>query len=66
LEEAMDALEKGITTLRRASRHWNISVCSFLNHLNGRTRNQKFSFGVLTYEENVAIITWILAKQEVG
>ncbi len=67
LEEAMDVLERGITTLRKASRHWNISICSLLDHLNGRTRNQYIKFGgVLTYEEDVAIVTWILAMQEVG
>jgi hypothetical protein len=63
LEEAMDVLERGITTLKRASRHWNIPICSLLDHLNGRTRNRKNRFGrVLTYEEDVTLVTWKLTK----
>jgi hypothetical protein len=36
-EETMDAIEGGNTTLRRASRLWNIPLNSLSNHLNGKT-----------------------------
>jgi len=36
LEEAMDVVEKGITSLRKASKHWNIPLTSMSNHLYGK------------------------------
>ncbi len=41
LEEAMDAIENGTTSLRKASRHWNIPFTSLFNHLYGKTRSKK-------------------------
>jgi hypothetical protein len=35
---AMDAMEKGDTFLKKATKYWNILVTSLSNHLNGRTR----------------------------
>jgi hypothetical protein len=37
----MDAIENGTTSLRKASRHWNIPFTSLFNHLYGKTRSKK-------------------------
>jgi len=34
----MDVVEKGMTSLRKANRLWNIPLTSLSNHPNGRTR----------------------------
>ncbi len=45
-------------------RNWGIPLFFFRNHLNGRTRNRRTKFGgVLTDEENVAIVRWIFTMQ---
>jgi hypothetical protein len=41
LEEAMDAIENGTTSLRKASTHWNILLISLSNHLYKKTRSKK-------------------------
>jgi hypothetical protein len=41
LEEAMDAIENGTTSLRKASRHWNIPLTSLFDHLYGKTTSRK-------------------------
>jgi hypothetical protein len=41
LEEAMDAVERMITSLKKASRHWNIPLTSMFNHLYGKTKSKK-------------------------
>jgi hypothetical protein len=38
---AMDVVERGNTSLKKAINYWNILVTSFLNHLNGKTRSMK-------------------------
>jgi hypothetical protein len=37
----MDAIERGITSLRKANRHWNIPLTSRSNHLYGKTKSKK-------------------------
>jgi hypothetical protein len=62
----MDALERGITTLKKTSKHWSIPISSFSNHLIGRTRNQKMGFGGLFIdEEDATMIIWTLVMQKV-
>jgi hypothetical protein len=57
----MEAIEKGTHSLKKASRFWNIPLNSFSIHLNGKTRSNKMGpTSVLTKEEDVTIITWIL------
>jgi len=52
LEEAMDAIEKGITSLRMTNRHYNIPLTSMSNHLYGKTRSIKARLtNVLTIKE---------------
>jgi hypothetical protein len=49
----MDAIEGGITSLKKASRHWNIALTSFSNHLYGKTTSRKYEpAGVLIEEED--------------
>ncbi len=64
LEEAMDAIEGGNTTLKKANRLWNIPLNSLSNHLNGKTQTMKVGVRILTIKEDVTIITWILAMQK--
>jgi hypothetical protein len=41
LEEAMDVIEKGTVSVRKASRHHNIPLTLLSNHLYGKTRSIK-------------------------
>jgi predicted HTH domain antitoxin len=41
LENVIDAMERGHTSLRKASRYWNIMLTLFLYHLNGRIEIKK-------------------------
>jgi len=53
LEEAMDAFEKGITSLRKASRHLNIPLTLISNHFYGKKKSKKTRLAsVLTIEED--------------
>jgi hypothetical protein len=42
LEKAMDAIKKGLTSMRKTNKHWNIPLSSLSNHLNRRTHNDMF------------------------
>ncbi len=67
LEEAMDAIERGIYSIRRASKSWNIPMNSLVDRLNEKTKSKKMGLeGVLTKEEDVTMITWTLTMQECG
>jgi hypothetical protein len=41
LKVALDAVEKRITSLRRANKFWGIFVTSFSDHLYGKSRCRK-------------------------
>jgi hypothetical protein len=61
LEDAMDIVEKGHTSLWKAAKYWNIPLTSLLNHLNYKARSRKVGpQGVLMEQEDVAIVTCIL------
>ncbi len=63
----MDEIENGTTSLRKASRHWNILLTSLSYHLYRKTRSRKLGLrGVLIVEENQVVIAWVLSMQEVG
>jgi len=65
LEEAMD--ENVTTSLRKASRHWNIPHTSLSYHLYGKIRFRKLGpRGVLIVEEDQVVIAWVLSMQKVG
>jgi len=60
LEEAMDVVEGGITSLRKASRHWNIPLTSLSNHVYGKTTFRKLGLvGVLTKEKDQVMVAWL-------
>jgi hypothetical protein len=64
---AMDVVERGNTSLKKAINYWNILVTSFLNHLNGKTRSMKVGpQGMLIEHEDEAMVTWVLNMQKVG
>jgi hypothetical protein len=42
LEEAMDAIENGTTSLRKGNMHWIIPFTSLFDHLYGKTRFRTF------------------------
>jgi hypothetical protein len=57
----MEAIERGRHSLRKVNRSWNIPLNSLFDHLNGKTRSNKMGpTNVLTKEDNVTIVTWIL------
>jgi hypothetical protein len=61
LEEALDVMKKGVTSLKKANKHWNIPLTFLSNHLNGKTRSRKYGpLGVLTFDEDQVHVSWIL------
>jgi hypothetical protein len=57
LEEAMETIEKGCTSLRKASRYWNIPLTSLPNHLTNKTMSSKRDPpGVLSTNEETTIV----------
>jgi hypothetical protein len=61
----MDAVEKGHTSLRKASMYWNIPFTSLSNHINGRTKSRKVGLqGMLIEVEDGAIVSWVLNMQK--
>jgi len=67
LEDAMDIMERGQTSLRKANRLWNIPLTSLSNHLNGKTTTQKMGPAcVLIIAKDQIITKWVLAMQNVG
>jgi hypothetical protein len=63
----MDAIENGIISLRKASKHWNIPLMSLSDHLYGKTKCRKLApIGVLALEEDQVVVAWVLSMQEVG
>jgi hypothetical protein len=67
LEVAMDVIEGGTHSLRRASRSWNLPMNSLIDHLHGKTKSRKMGpRGLLTKKEYAVMITWTLTMQECG
>jgi len=57
LKAVMDVVERGITSLPRASKFWGILVPSFSNHLYGKTKTRKIEPpSVLIEEEDDVIV----------
>jgi hypothetical protein len=58
LEDAMDIIESGHTSLRKANKYENILFASLLDHLNGKTRSRKVGpQGVLTELQDGTIVS---------
>jgi hypothetical protein len=52
LQEAMDAMEKGSTSLKKTSKRWHIPLTFLLDYLSHKTRSKKLGpQGVLTTDE---------------
>jgi hypothetical protein len=63
LEKAMDAMEKGSTSLKKTSKFWHIPLTFLLDYLNHKTRSKKLGpQGVLTNEEGKKFMAWISRK----
>jgi hypothetical protein len=53
----MDVIEGGITSLRKASKHWNVPLTSLSNHLYGKiTFRELGPKGVLIEEEDQGVL----------
>jgi len=52
----MDAMERGNTSLKKASMYWNILLISLLKHFNGTTKSMKVApqlgGGGVVFQEN--------------
>jgi hypothetical protein len=60
----LEARENGFTSLRKANQTWNIPFTSLSYHLISKTRSRKHGpLGVLTHEEEITIVGWILDMQ---
>ncbi len=58
----MDVIENGTTSLKKASRHYNIPLTSLFDHLYGKTRSRKLRpTSMLTVEEDHVIVAWVLS-----
>jgi len=63
----MDVIEGGITSLKKASRHWKIPLTSLSNHLYGKITFKKPRLkGVLIEREDQGVIVWVLAMLELS
>jgi len=60
----MDAVERGHTSLTKASMYWTIPFTSLLDHLNGRTRSKKVGPQYVLIEMvDGIIVSWVLNMQ---
>jgi hypothetical protein len=65
LKEAMDAIERGFTSLKKASWYWNIPLTNLSNHLIDNTTSKKHGPPrILLTNEEVTIVEWVLGMQE--
>ncbi len=58
---AMDVVEKGVTSMKKASQIWNILLTSLSDHVINNIRSRKHGpLRVLIDGKEVAIVDWIL------
>jgi hypothetical protein len=56
---------KRIIIFEKTNKFWHIPIISLSNHLNGKTRSRKQRpQGVLTNQEDGALMAWILGMQK--
>lgn len=60
LEETKDVIQNGTTSLKKASKHWNIPLTFLLDHLSGKIRFKKCGLINVLTKKNQIIITWTL------
>ncbi len=52
---------------KKANKFWHILITSLLDHLNGKIGSRKQGpQGMLTNQEDEALVAWILGMQECG
>jgi hypothetical protein len=56
LKEAMDAVERGVRSLKKAIQFLNIPFTSLVNHFNNRTKSKKHGSPSLLIDEEIIII----------
>ncbi len=67
LKMTMDVVERGVISMRKTNKHWDIPLSSLSNHLNGKTQCRKVGLlGVPTKEEDVIVVAWIANMQKHG
>ncbi len=67
LEETIEAIGAGRCFVQRVYRSWSIPLNFIYDHLNRQTRSRKMGVkDVLTNEEDVIVMAWVLAMQKVG
>jgi len=58
----MDTIERGFTSLKKASQYWNIPLINLSNHLTSKTMSKKCGPpGVLSIDEETTIIEWVFS-----
>jgi hypothetical protein len=63
----MDVVEKKTTSLKKASKHWNIPLTLVSDHLYRKKRSRKTKLvSVLIAKGNQVVVFWVLAMQDVG
>jgi hypothetical protein len=63
LEETMDVMESGFTSLQNANQTWNIPLTSLLDHLICKTTVTEHGPPcVLTHEEDLTIVGYLTCK----
>jgi hypothetical protein len=62
MEEAMDVIENGTISLRKASRHWNILLTSLFDHLYGKKISRKCGpTSVLIVKKDQVVVAWVFS-----
>lgn len=65
LKVTMDVVERGVISMRKTNKHWDIPLSSLSNHLNGKTKCRKVGLlGVPTKENDVIVVAWIANMQK--
>jgi hypothetical protein len=52
----MDVVERGIMSMRKACKHWNIPITSLFYHLNGKTKTKNVGPSSVPIDEKDAIL----------
>jgi hypothetical protein len=52
----MDVVERGIMSMRKACKHWNIAIRIFFYHLNGKTKTKNVGPPNVQIDEKDAIL----------
>jgi hypothetical protein len=52
----MDVVERGIMSMRKACKHWNIPITFLFHHLNGKTKTKNVGPPSVPIDEKDAIL----------